>query len=105
VQTRLPGETTILKFRHLLEQHQLAQQILSVVNAKLTECGLIKQLEKTKASMRAKVEHPFQVLKQQFGDVKVRYRGLSKNTAQFQTLSALVNLWLVRKPMIELMRA
>jgi IS5 family transposase len=33
--TRLPDESTILRFRHMLERHQLGQQILAVVNAKL----------------------------------------------------------------------
>ena len=50
----------------------------------------------TKAWIRAKVEHPFRVLKQQFGYVKVRYRGLKKNTAQIVTLFALSNLWMAR---------
>ncbi|MFZ5457634.1 MAG: IS5 family transposase [Pseudomonadota bacterium] len=57
---------------------------------------LIGQLERTKARIRAKVEHPFRVLKQQFGYVKVRYRGLKKNTAQIVTLFALSNLWMPR---------
>jgi len=47
--------------------------------------------------VRAKVEHPFRVIKRQFGHVKVRYRGLKKNTAQLTTLFALSNLWMVRK--------
>ncbi|AQU45911.1 transposase [Xanthomonas oryzae pv. oryzae] len=42
--------------------------------------------EHFKASVRAKVEHPFRVIKRQFGYTKVRYRGLAKNTAQVQTL-------------------
>jgi IS5 family transposase len=54
-------------------------------------------LEKVKASVRAKVEHPFRVIKRQFGHVKVRYRGLAKNTAQLKTLFALSNLWMVRE--------
>ena len=58
---------------------------------------LINQVERLKASVRAKVEHPFRVLKRQFGHVKVRYRGLKKNTAQLNTLFALANLWMVRK--------
>lgn len=58
--------------------------------------ALIEQLEYTKARIWAKVEHPFRVLKQQFGYVKVRYRGLKKNTAQIVTLFALSNLWMVR---------
>ncbi len=39
--TRLPDESTILRFRHLLEAHQLAQQILATVNAGLIERGLM----------------------------------------------------------------
>jgi IS5 family transposase len=48
---------------------------------KLVE-DLTDQIERIKASIRAKVEHPFRVIKRQFGHVKVRYRGLAKNTAQ-----------------------
>jgi len=58
---------------------------------------LIDQIERLKASIRAKVEHPFRVIKRQFGHVKVRYRGLTKNTAQLSTLFALSNLWMARK--------
>ena len=58
---------------------------------------LIDELERLKASIRAKVEHPFRVIKRQFGHVKVRYRGLAKNTAQLHTLFALSNLWMVRR--------
>ncbi|KGE50486.1 transposase [Xanthomonas axonopodis pv. vasculorum] len=47
--------------------------------------------------MRAKVKHPFRVIKRQFGDTKVRYRGLAKNTAHVLTLFALSNLWMKRK--------
>ena len=57
---------------------------------------LVNQLEKLKAGIRAKVEHPFRVVKRQFGYAKVRYRGLKKNTAQLVTLFALSNLWMVR---------
>ena len=58
--------------------------------------ALIDQVEKIKASIRAKVEHPFWVIKRQFGYTKVRYRGLLKNTLQLKTLFALSNLWMVR---------
>ncbi|WP_425612729.1 IS5 family transposase [Xanthomonas oryzae] len=56
--------------------------------------------EHFKASVRAKVEHPFRVIKRQFGYTKVRYRGLAKNTAQVQTLFALSNLWMVRRHLL-----
>ena len=39
--SRLPDESTILRFRHLLEEHGLGQQILATVNAKLIERGLM----------------------------------------------------------------
>ena len=65
--------------------------------------ALIDQLERTKASIRAKVEHPFRVLKQQFGYVKVRYRGLKKNTAQIVTMFALGNLWMARHQLLTCM--
>ena len=54
-------------------------------------------LEKVKAGIRAKVEHPFRVIKRQFGYTKVRYRGLAKNTAQLVTLFMLSNVWMVRR--------
>ena len=61
---------------------------------------LAGQVEKTKASIRVKVEHPFRVLKRQFGYAKVRYRGLSKNTVQIVTLFALSNLWMARRQLM-----
>src|SRR5690606_36555843 len=39
-----------------------------------------RKIEKAKAQVRAKVEHPFRVIKRQFGYTKVRFRGLAKNT-------------------------
>ena len=57
---------------------------------------LIDEVERLKASIRAKVEHPFRAVKRQFGLVKVRYRRLKKNTAQLTTLFALGNLWMAR---------
>ena len=64
--------------------------------------ALIDQLEALKASIRAKVEQPFRVIKRQFGHLKVRYRGLAKNTAQLTLLFALSNLWMVRRKLLVL---
>ena len=58
---------------------------------------LLDELETVKARIRSKVEHPFRVIKRQFGFVKVRYRGLKKNNAQLMMLFALSNLWMVRR--------
>ena len=49
------------------------------------------------AKVRARVEHPFRIIKRQFGHVKTRYRGLAKNRAHLFTLFALSNLFLVRR--------
>lgn len=61
---------------------------------------LIERVEQVKASIRAKVEHPFRVIKCQFGFAKVRYRGLAKNTAKLITLFALSNLWMARRRLL-----
>jgi IS5 family transposase len=65
----------------------------------------LKRQVRSKASVRAKVEHPFRVIKRQFGLAKVRFRGLGKNTAQVVTLFALSNLWIARKKLMTMVRA
>lgn len=59
-----------------------------------------RKIEKAKAQVRAKVEHPFRVIKRQFGYVKTRFRGLAKNTVQLVTLFALSNLWMARRHLL-----
>jgi len=59
-----------------------------------------ERVEKRKAGIRAKVEHPLRVIKRQFGFTKVRYRRLAKNTAQIVTLFALSNLWMARRQLM-----
>ena len=56
--------------------------------------------EHREASVRAKVEHPFRVIKRQFGLAKVRFRELAKNTAHVMTLFALSNLWMARRQLL-----
>lgn len=51
-----------------------------------------RRKNKTKSSVRAKVEHMFHIIKRQFGFVKVRYRGLSKNANHLFAVCALANL-------------
>lgn len=52
----------------------------------------IEKEEKRKASIRARVEHPFRVLKCQFGYVKVRFKGLAKNTGQILTFTTTTSM-------------
>ena len=53
---------------------------------------LQERIEQVKASLRAKVEHPFHIIKNLFKHRKTRYRGLAKNQAQLFTLFGLANL-------------
>ena len=61
-----------------------------------------RQSESRKASVRAKVEHPFLIVKRDFGFTKTRYRGLSKNLNHLNVLFASAN-WLMRARAVALM--
>ena len=56
-----------------------------------------KRLNRLMAALRSAVEHPFRVLKRQFGYTKVRYRGLFKNEQHLFSQFALVNLYIARR--------
>jgi IS5 family transposase len=60
--------------------------------AQLPRNSLLHEVERMKASIRAKVEHPFLTIKQIFGYSKVRYRGLQKNHNRLIVLAAFTNL-------------
>jgi hypothetical protein len=51
-------------------------------------------VETAKAHIRSKVEHPFRVIKQQFGFQKTKLRGMTKNRCKMNVLAALTNLFL-----------
>ena len=57
-------------------------------------------LEQAKASIRAKVEHPFRIIKRQFGFTKTRYRGMKKNDNHLNTMFALANLYMCRHKLV-----
>lgn len=73
-------------------------KVMAIADAELRD--LVDQIEHKKASVRARVEHPFRIVKRQFGYLKVRYRGLKKNGAQVLTLFALANLWMARRTVL-----
>jgi len=89
-------------------EHQNRTMILSIAarpsyrkHGKKSLIGRMRRkIEYAKAQVRGKVEHPFRVIKRQFGYTKIRFRGLSKNIAQQTTLFALSNLWMVRKRLL-----
>ena len=58
---------------------------------------MMENLEHARASIRAKVEHPFHVVKNLFMHRKTLYKGMSKNNAQMFSLFGLANLLLARR--------
>ena len=64
---------------------------------------LTQALEKVKAQIRARVEHPFHVVKNLFRHKKARYKGLAKNGAHCDTLFALANLVIAKKALLQSM--
>jgi IS5 family transposase len=58
---------------------------------------LQKKKNRSKSSVRAKVEHPFRIVKRIFGFDKVRYRGIVKNHNRLCANFALANLYMHRK--------
>ena len=57
-------------------------------------------VETAKPHIRSKVEHPFRVIKQQFGFQKTRLRGMAKNRCKISVLAALTNLFLARRSLL-----
>ena len=64
------------------------------------EGRLLDLIETAKAHIRAKGEHPFRVIKQQFGFQKTRLRGMAKNCCKVNVLAALTNLFLARRQLL-----
>lgn len=82
-------------------QWQIARrrsQVEKIRNAR--ERAKVMREETRKAQVRARVEHPFRVVKCVFGYVKTRFEGLAKNSVQIVTLFALSNLYAARKRLI-----
>lgn len=80
------------------EEHQSKENIDWLINCRhkkrkqYTEESPEYQIEKVKSQLRAKVEHVFSRIKNQFGYNKVRYRGLKKNTNRLYMLAGFTNL-------------
>ena len=67
----------------------------------ILQTGRLQDLiETAKAHIRAKGEHPFRVIKQQFGFQKTRLRGMVKNRCKVNVLAALTNLFLARRQLL-----
>ena len=103
-ETRVYGDQAYRGQRAVIREH--APSAKDFTNKRYRHGGVVDEVERgknrTKSGVRAKVEHPFRVLKGVFGLVKVRYRGLAKNTQRLWVSCGLVNLFMVRR---RLMRA
>jgi len=84
----------------LVEFHVAAKRgrVKAMAEGALKEAVLA--LEKLKAQLRARVEHPFHIIKNLFRHRKARYRGLAKNLAQLQSLFALANLVIAKRALL-----
>lgn len=92
------------KRAEVIREHPGVAWHITMVPGKHRRLGTSREVdapERLKAGIRSKVEHPFQVLKRQFGCTEVKYRWLAKNTANLQTIFALVNLWIARKRILQ----
>jgi transposase, IS5 family len=90
VVAKLQGRAVEMKWRIAKRRKPLKEM------AACWQKDLALAYEKLKASIRAKVEHPFHVVKNIFKHKKTRYRGIAKNDAQLNVLFALSNLYMVR---------
>lgn len=90
VQSKLQGRTVELKWRIAKRRKPIKQM------AECWQKSLALAYEKLKARIRAKVEHPFHIVKNIFRHRKTRYKGIEKNHAQLNMLFALSNLYMVR---------
>jgi transposase, IS5 family len=82
----------------------LAMKALQNMTAMVSFTERQRETNRTKSRVRAKVEQVFFVIKREFGFTKVRYRGLDKNAHRLFVVSALANLFIVRKPLLRLAR-
>ena len=77
-----------------------------MTNRRYRRKGVVDEVEqaknKTKSSVRAKVEHPFLVIKQIFGFAKTRYKRLEKNAHRLFVTCALANLYMVRRRLLRI---
>lgn len=83
-----------LKWRIAMKRTQVER----IVDGQLKE--MTQKVEQLKARIRARVEHPFHVVKNLFQHRQVRYKGLMKNTAQLNVLFALANLVIAKKRLL-----
>ena len=97
-ETRVYGDQAYRGQKDVIRDH--APNAKDFTNRRYRHRGVVDEVERgknrTKSKVRAKVEHPFLVIKRVFGFAKVRYRGLAKNTQRLSVSCGLTNLFIVR---------
>jgi IS5 family transposase len=97
-ETRVYGDQAYRGQNEVIRAH--APNAKDFTNRRYRHRGVLDEVERaknrTKSRVRAKVEHPFRVIKRVFGFVKVRYRGLAKNTQRLWVTCGLTNLFMLR---------
>jgi transposase, IS5 family len=101
-ETRVWGDQAYLGQKQVI--HECAPRAQDWTHRRYRYKGRVDETERarnrTKSSVRSKVEHVFAVMKLKFGFTKVRYRGLAKNANRLFATCALVNLFMVRKQLL-----
>jgi IS5 family transposase len=101
-ETRVWGDQAYRGQREAIRR--VAPRAQDFTNQRYRHKGVVDEVvrgkNRTKSHVRAKVEHPFLVLKRVFGFAKVRYRGLAKNANRLFVACALVNLFMVREHLL-----
>ena len=97
-ENRVYGDQAYRGQKAVIREH--APHAKDFTNQRSRHRGVVDEVERgknrTKSTVRAKVEHPFGVIKRVFGFAKVRYRGLAKNTQRLWVSCGLANLFIVR---------
>lgn len=98
-ETRVWGDSVYQGQGALLQE--CARNAQDMTNRRYRRKGVVDEEERaknrTKSSVRAKVEHPFLVIKRIFGFAKTRYRGLDENSNRLFVPRALTDSHLTRR--------
>ena len=101
-ETRVWGDQAYRGQKAIIRQN--APRARDFINRRYRHRGVVDETERaknrTKSKVRARVEHPIGVIKRVFGFVKVRYRGLAKNTHRLVVTCALANLFMARRHLL-----
>jgi transposase, IS5 family len=101
-ETRVWGDQAYRGQGDVIREH--APRAKDFTNKRYRHNGIVDEVERaknrTKSKVRAKGEHPFLIIKNVFGFVKTRYRGLAKNAHRLFVTCALANLFMSRRKLM-----